>query len=395
MAIVQGAANTPITTKDTLGFNTTTTILERDVGPAIFYVDPSASPFTLLTSRSGDKPAHNPRFEWYEKELRPKIDQINAGAGYTSGDTALTVDSNLTFQVNDVVLVARTGETMRVTAVGTPANGITVVRGTGETSAAALLDNDDLFVIGSAWREGSDAGIPDEWQEVQKFNFTEIFRRPFGVSRTRQGTALLVGENPRSQLRAEKAIEHAIDIERAFMFGERAEFTTGETRRQTRGFNKWATSNVKDANGTLTENELEDWLADVFDATAAGDSRLLLASAKVCSVFDQLAAGRLQMVPSDKTYGIAVSQYQTSHGSLNIVKNRLLENGPSQTLAGERAWAIDPKMLSMRTFVNGRTKLRMDVQVPGVDGWIDEYLTEVGFQFKVPQVHGVLKNVTA
>lgn len=393
MAVIQGAANTPITTKDTLGFNTTTTILERDVGPAIFYVDPSASPFTLLTSRSGDKPAHNPRFEWYEKDLRPKIDAINAGGGYTAGDTALTVDNALTFQVNDVVLVARTGETMRVASIAAPV--ITVVRGTGETSAAALVDNDDLFVIGSAWREGADAGIPDEWQEVQKFNFTEIFRRPFGVSRTRQGTSLLVGDNPRSQLRAEKAIEHAIDIERAFMFGERAEFTTGETRRQTRGFNKWATSNVKDVSGTLTENELEDWLADVFDATSAGDSRLLLASAKVCSVFDQLAAGRLQMVPSDKTYGIAVSQYQTSHGSLNIVKHRLMESGTKDVLAGERAWAIDPKMLTMRTFVNGRTKLRTDVQVPGVDGWIDEYLTETGLQFKVPAVHGVLKNVTA
>lgn len=395
MAVIQTAANTPVTTKDTLGFNTTTAILERDVGPAIFYVDPSASPFTLLTSRSGDKPAHNPRFEWYEKDLRPKIDAINAGAGYTSGDTALTVDNSLYFQVNDIVLVARTGETMRVTLVGTPANGITVVRGTGETGAAALVDNDDLFVIGSAWKEGADAGIPDEWQEVQKFNFTEIFRRPFGVSRTRQGTSLLVGDNPRTQLRAEKAIEHAIDIERAFMFGERAEFTTGETRRQTRGFAKWATSNVKDVGGTLTENELEDWLADVFDATASGDSRLLLASAKVVSVVDQLAAGRLMMVPGDKTYGIAVSQYATSHGTLNIVKHRLMESGTKDVLAGERGWAIDPKMLTMRTFTNGRTKLRIDVQAPGVDGWIDEYLSEVGFQFKIPAVHGILKNVLA
>jgi hypothetical protein len=101
------------------------------------------------------------------------------------------------------------------------------------------------------------------------------------------------------------------------------------------------------------------------------------------------------MVPGDKTYGIAVSQYHTSHGSLNIVKHRLMESGTKDVLAGERAWAIDPKMLMQRTYTNGRTRLRMDVQVPGVDGNIDEYLTEAGFQFSVPQVHGVLKNVTA
>lgn len=392
MAVIQTAANTPVTTKDTVGFNTTTAILVRDVGPRIFYVDPSKAPFTLLTSRAGDKPCSNPRFEWYEKTLRPKVDAINAGAGYTAGDTALTVDNALYFQVNDIALVARTGEQLRVTAIAAPV--LTVVRGFGETSAAALVDNDDLFVIGSSWKEGADAGIPDEWQEEQKFNYTQIFRRPFGASATRQASETYF-DNPRAQLRAEKAIEHAIDIERAFMFGERLEFTTGETRRTTRGFDTWATSNVKDAGGTLTESELEDWFADVFEATAAGDSRLLLSSAKVVSVFDMLAGARLQTVPSDKTYGIAVSQYISSHGSVNIVKHRLMDSGTKDVLAGERAWAIDPKMLKMRTLRGRGTKLRMDVQTPGVDGWIDEYLTEVGLQFSVPQVHGVLKTVTA
>jgi len=395
MAVIQSTPGVPFTTKDTLGFNTTTSILEREVGPRIFYVDPSASPFTLLTSRSGNKPASNPRFEWYEKDLRPKIDAVNNGAGYTSGATALTVDNGFYFQVNDLVKVARTGEVMRVTTAAPTATVITVVRGVGETAAAALVDNDDLFIIGSSWAEGADAGAPDEWQEVQKFNFTQIFRRPFGLSRTRLGAETYF-DNPRAQLRAEKAVEHAIDIERAFMFGERYEDTVSAgTRRATRGFNTWATSNVKDVSGTLTENELEDWLGDVFDATSAGDTRLLLASTKVVSVIDQLAAGRLQTVPSDKTYGIAVSQYHTSHGSLNIVKHRLMESGAKDVLAGERAWAIDPKMLMMRTYSNGSTRLRMDVQVPGVDGVIDEYLTEAGFQFSVPAVHGVLKNVTA
>ncbi len=397
MAIVQTAVNTPVSTGNVLGINTTTSLLVREVGSKVFYVDPSASPFTLLSSRTGGTPVSQPRFEWYEKTLRPKYGQINAGAGYTAGDVSFVVDDSTIFQTNDLVKVTRTAEVMLVTGKS-DATHIQVTRAFGETSAAALVDNDDLFVIGSAWSEGADAGVPDEWQESQVWNLTQIFRRPFGATRTREASQTYVGQT-RPKLRAEKAIEHAIDIERAFLFGERKEQLTGGTNlviRGTRGFLAFATSNIKDAGGTLTENELEDWLADVFAKTASGDTRTLFASAKVVSVIDQLAAARLQMVPSDKTYGIAVGQYMTSHGTLNIVKHRLLENGLSggNGYAGY-ALAVDPKMLAMRDLNGGGTKLRPDVAVPGVDGWVDEYLTETGFQLMVPQVHGVLKNVTA
>ncbi len=402
MAVIQTAANVPVATKDVVGYNTTTALMIRDVGPRIFYVDPNESPFTLLVSRieGGGKTADNPRFEWFEQERRPKKDQINAAAGYTAGDVALTVDNAKYFQVNDIVEVPRTGELLRVTVVGTPANGITVVRGSaagiGETASAALLDNDDLFVIGSAWVEGADTGIPDEWQPVQSFNFTQIHRRPFGSTRTRQGTNTYAGDT-RSKLRADKAVEHAIDIEKAFLHSERSETsTTNSVFRLTRGFIQWATTNVKDFGGTVTEAELEDWAADLFNATGGSSTRLLLAANKVVSIIDQLAAARLQMVPSDKTYGIAVGQYITSHGTLNVVKHRLLENGAGGGGYANYALAIEPRSLMMRPFANGgRTSLRMNVQTPGVDGWIDEYLTEVGLQYTLDKVHGVGKNMTA
>lgn len=397
VTIKQNTANVPISTADTVGYGTTTSILVREVGSKIFYVDPSSNPFTLLTDRAGSMTASNPKYEWYEKELRTKADQSNGGN--TSGDLTLTVDNANVFQVNDSVLVPRTAEIFRVATIAS-ATTITVVRGVAGTSAAAISDNDDLFVIGSSWAEGADAGRPDEWQEVQKFNYTEIFRRPFGATRTRQGAETYFGD-ARAQLRAEKAIEHAMDIERAFIWGSRAEDTASSTavRRYTGGFLFYATSNVKDVSGTLTENELEDWMKDLFNVTASGDSRTLLAAPGVISVIDQLAAGRLQMVPSDKTYGIAVRQLLTAHGTLNLVKHRLLtagaSNAPAYTGYNTYALAIDPKFLKMRPFSNGSTKLRADVQTPGVDGFVDEYLTECGFQLVIPPAHGVLKNVTS
>lgn len=390
MAVVQKAAPGG-GTGDTLGFNGVTSVLVRDVGSKIFYVDPTAAPFTLLTSKAGSKVANNPKFEWYEKSLRPKKTQADGAA--LIGATSITVDDGTTFQVGDLVLNPRTSEIVRVTA--NTSTTITVVRAQAGTAAVAVADNDDLFVIGSANAEGGDVGTPDEWQEVQKYNYTQIFRRPFGATRTREGAESYFGQT-RPRLRAEKAIEHAIDMERAMLFGGRAEDTSGtQVRRTSGGFFFYATSNVKDAGGTLTEQELEDWLADVFATTSSGDSRTLFASPKVISVLDMLGLAKLQTVPSDKTYGISVKQYLTSHGTLNIVKHRLLENGAGGNGFGNYAIAVDTSRLMYRPYSNGATKLLIDRQSNGVDGYVDEYLTEAGWEIHNPAAHGTLKNVTA
>jgi hypothetical protein len=129
------------TSDQTQGYGSITSQFIREVGSRIFYVDPSAAPFTLLTDRAGSQVTNNVRFEWYEKTLRAKANQINNAAGYNNTATSLTVDNGFVFQVRDLVLVPRTGEIMLVTAV--TSTSITVVRGVAGTTAAALVDNDD------------------------------------------------------------------------------------------------------------------------------------------------------------------------------------------------------------------------------------------------------------
>jgi hypothetical protein len=398
MAVIKGgsSAPVPVSSVQATGYGLTTSILTREVGSKIFYLDPSANPFTLLTERAGSKTTNNPRYEWYEKALRPKNTQINNGAGYTAGEAgAHTVDDGLVFQVGDIVYIPATGEVVRVSA-STSTTVTFGTRGIGSTSATAVADNDDLFVIGSANVEGADVGIPDEWGETQKYNLTQIFRRPFGASRTREATDSYFGK-PRPRLRAEKGIEHAIDIERAFMFGYRDEVSSGNSVwRTTGGFTEFATENPLDLSGaSLAEPDLEGWLEDVFAHTASGDSRVIFASAQVITAFDQMAADKVRLVPSDKTYGISVKQYMTGHGTLNLVKHRLLEFGLGGDGPGDEAYVVDPKMLTMRTLAGASTKLLVDRQGPGVDGWVDEYLTECGLQLTNPEVHGRLKNVGA
>lgn len=337
----------------------------------------------------------NTKFEWMEKELPPKWDQVNNGAGYASGATAIVVDNAKYFSVGDIVNVVRTGEKTRVTAVDTTTQTLTVVRGIGNTAAAALLDNDDLQIIGSAYAEGSPLGLEKSTVEALLYNYTQIFRTPFGVTGSQDQSENYTGKD-RPRLRAEKGIEHKIDLERAALFGERNIDTTSTNnpRRYTGGALFFLNSNIKDAGGTLTGNEIEDWLQDVYQHTSGGDSRTLFASPKIISVIDQLAIGNLQLVPSDKTYGIAVRQWLTGHGTFNIVKHRLLDNGVGGQGYGGYGLLVDPKQWTYRPLGNRNTKLRTDVGVDGDDAYTDEYLTEAGFQVGLAKSQGYIKNVT-
>lgn len=373
----------------------------RDIEKRLAYLDPDAAPFTLILQKSGKRTVSNPKFEWMEKELPAKWLMVNNGGGYADNATSIVVDNGAGADaakftsVGDIINVVRTGEKIRVTAVDTATNTLTVVRGVGSTAAAAMLNNDDLQIIGTAYAEGSPLGLEKSHVEDYKYNYTQIFRTPFGVTGTQDQSENYTGKD-RPRLRAEKAIEHKIEIERTALFGERNIDTssTNNPRRYTGGALYFLNENIKDTGGTTTEPEIEVWLQDVFQHTAGGDSRLFLASPLIISVFDQLAAGRLQMVPGDKTYGITVRQWLTSHGTFNIVKHRLLESGLGGTGYGGYGLLVEPKQWKYCVLGNRSTKLRTDVHVDGDDAWTDEYLTECGWQVGLPKTQGVLKGVT-
>lgn len=366
----------------------------RDVTRRIHYLDPSAAPLTVLSKKASRKSAFNPKFEWIEKDLPARWTAVNNGAGYTAGDTAIVVDNGAYVSIGDVINIPRTGERVRVTNVVT--NTLTIVRSVGTTAAAALLDNDDLQIIGNSYAEGASAGVEKSHQEIYPFNYTQIVRTPFGVTGTQNESENYTGPD-KPRLRAEKSIEHMIDIERTVLFGER-EIDTASTNnpiRYTGGFLFWATSNAKDFGGVMTEAELEDWCEDLFHYTGGSDTRVIMAAPLPISVLDMLGVARLQLMPKDQTLGLSVKQFTTSHGTLMITKHRLLETGPTSGQGyGGHMLAVEPNALTYRFMRNRDTKLRMDIQANDLDGWKDEYLTEVGWQVANPQLHGVGSNIT-
>jgi len=376
-------------------------ILKVEVAPELALLDVNRYPLVALLSNAGKDPftgqgvpvkkkaTHNPKFSWWEDKYGEVWDAINSATGYLATATDLVVDNATYFTKYDVVKVPRTGETMLVTNVNISTNTLTVTRSIGSVAAAALVDDDPLVIIGSAMEEGSKARDVNTTSAVENYNLCQIFKTTIGATETLQNTDLYSGDDLVSQ-RKKKGIEHMVAIERAFLFGEKAIDTSGtHPRRYTGGILERIATNVQDeSSSTLTEAEFESFLEMLFKHGST--TKYLFASAKVLSAINLWARGKLQMVPTDKTYGINITRYLSAHGEVLVIKHPLLEGA----IYGGMAIGLDMETLTYRFLQNRDTFLKSNVQDPDEDVRKDQYISEVGLEIKQEERAALLKGVT-
>jgi len=360
-----------------------------DMSTKIALLQPSKAPLITLLKRLSKRNAINPIFHWLEDDLQARWDAVNQ-VNETAVGTAVIVDNADLFSVADIVKVPRTGEVMKVTAVDSATNTLTVVRAYGTTSAALLVDNDPLVIIGNAFKEGSTAGTPKTVSTTTVFNYTQIFRTPIKITKT-QDASELYGGSDRPYQRMKKGIEHAIDLERAAWFGEKSEHTSGdEIIRTTAGIIPLITANAVtyDASNALTEDNFEKaFLEDLF--RYGSDTKTMFCSGRVISVINSWGRDKIQTVVGEETYGLKIYRYISAHGALNLVKHHLFEGD----VYGRMAVALDLEKVKIRPLVGRDTKLNTNIQPNDADYYLDEYITETGFEVKLPQTHGILNNV--
>jgi hypothetical protein len=360
-----------------------------DMAQKILLLEPDAAPLTVITKNIDKRKTGNPKFQWFEDELDPRFDAVNNGAGYASGATSIVVDNGAYFEVQQLVYVPRTGEMMRVTAIST--NTLTVVRGVGST-AAALVDNDELLIANTAQPEGDASRVARSRNPTPVFNYTQIFRTPWDATETERHSEFEADDDWDYQA-MKHGIEHKKDIEYALMIGRPSEDTSsGQARRTTGGFAHFVSSNVTDAGGTFTEAELFTALRPSFRFGAK--EKWGFASQLSVDVMNGFPRGKLEIQQGEKTFGLRVMQYISPHGTLNLVTHYLLEGS---TLGGQ-IWIMDTDVVTYRYLQNKRggrdTALHTEIQANDVDGRKDEYLTECGLQFGLEKRHGKVIGIT-
>lgn len=377
-----------------------------DMSDRIYLLEPQAAPLYVLVSRLNKRVAINTTVQWLEDVLNPSWTTLHASSGSAfSGESYLLTAHNPSyFNVYDLIKIPSTGEICLVTAVSNATSAVTVERcyTSAATTAAGPAADADVVIIGSAFEEGSAESTLSTVSSKTSVitNYLQIFRKSVEITKSMANTELYGGAD-RPYQRKKKGIELMRDLERTFLFGEPLQDTgtyasVSHARRTSGGIFHYITTNATAAGGALTESEFEGFLRSVF--RYGSNTRYLFCSPLVVSVISLWAQGKLQMFPKDKTYGIAISQYLSPHGTVNLVKEIMLENagGVSSTSNyGGYAVAVELEDVVYRYLQNRDVQFETEIQHPADDFYKDQYICEVGMEFHNEEKHAELTGVTS
>lgn len=389
--------------------NVQTAQRKYDVANRILRYLPDAAPFTVLLKNLNSAAVIDATFKILEEQPQPWADAINLAAGYTAAATSIVVDHASYFKLTDLVKNERTGEIFKVNAAPTVATNTlgTIIRGYAGTAAAAMLDNDPLRILGGAYEDGSAASAVKMVKVDSNTNYTQRFKEALQIPDVMMSTELY-GEPELDRLRKSKGIAHLIKIENALIHGGKALYNTGtaiattsEELRTTGGLLYWLSSNIKTlGNGSLaggdalTESDFNIWLEDLmkFPGPSGTNKKTLFSSPRLCTVIDGWGRDKLRTLPSDETYGIAVKQYISSHGTVNIIKHPMLEGA----YYGSYGVMVDMSAVGYRYLRDLDTKLYVDISNrAAASGQVDQYESECGLYLALEALHGVIKGVNS
>ncbi|MDO4732464.1 MAG: DUF5309 family protein [Bacillota bacterium] len=358
-----------------------------DMAKDIALLDPNEAPFLtfLKVLREDCRVVYNPKFEWLEDDLLETWSRVSGDVS-ASASSIPVADASI-FRVGDVLKLPASGENLLVTAVSDDA--LTVVRGYGSTAAASIADQAALLNIGPAMEENSSMRVAKSTQETNGYNYTQIFRTPIALSGT-EAASMLHGGKDRAYQRRKASIEHKRDIARALYFGQRKEDLSGTApRRSMGGLVEMLGDNNKvsfdSSNNPLSYRNFDSKVArEVF--RHGSQNKLLIAGPNLAAAINSWADKKLVTDVSKDTYGLRVKNLITTYGDLKVIYDPLLEG----EIYEGYGFVLDTENVRY-AYLDGRdTKLNVGVQSPGLDGIVDEFLTECSLELRLPQTHMVI-----
>lgn len=267
----------------------------KDFREMILFRNPKGtSPIFALSARSKKRSVSDPEFAWWDE---PNVNvRLQVNGSHASGLTVIAVDSSdpdttttdrqygtaRHLKAGDILQVEKTetdtydNELLQVVSVLSDTQ-FTVKRGVAGSTAATIADDSYLTLIGSAYAEGTDAPAATTRNPLKFYNYTQIFKDTYELSKTADVTKTRTG-NAWSNDKKRKTFDHARNIEWAMLFGRRYE-TTGDNGKPLR-FMGGLRSFIPDSRTTIfatniTVNTLLDAVYPVFDFDSpAGDERI-------------------------------------------------------------------------------------------------------------------------
>jgi hypothetical protein len=372
-----------------------------DMDREIAMLHDDTTQFVTALQRVATKECHSSKIEWLEDQLFPRLSTL--AASITSGAGTMTVASGEGpyFRQGDVVRIATTGEAVGVSAAPST-DTVGIVRSVGATAAASAASGVDVVIVGNASAQGASLGVRSVTERVAAYNYTQIFRHPYGFTNTLTASELYGGNEPMKE-RKKKGIEHKRAIEHALFLGARDFIAAGlggsdnEPTTFVGGLFEYISTNVKDPSGAMDKAEFETFMQALLQYGTK--NKLLFVSPLISSIISGYARDNwVRSRPDDTRWGINVDAFISGAFGFEVpvvVKRDWGEFQTTSSQYGSWAFLVDMGSVLLRPLRGRNTKLLLNRQGNSEDQTVEEYLTETSLQIEQEKKHGLIKNATS
>lgn len=306
-----------------------------------------------------------PTYKWKERDEANDIFEFNAIA--TDAATSITFVSTTGLYTGLVIRNIVTNEQMRIVSI-TSATVAVLERWVGTVAAAAIAVGEGMQVLGSASTKWQ-ASLAAFWVANQeRTNFFQKFLTTFDQDDFDNLAYKIKGGE---EIVAEKTIQHALEIEKAALFGQKKASTDPVTGKAYYTM-EWVIENCKrgwsnDISASLTRITLEEALQNPLKYTKDGSyKKIVLCGTWVKSAISALFESRLQ-VTDIKDVDLRFESLRINQGEFIFIEHPLLD---AETGYNGIMFIIDPSFTKViypegkdvikNAGMNGKTRFVMN-----------------------------------
>lgn len=319
-----------------------------DVSEDIFsYVEKAK--FLKLLSKIGSDPADSPKIYWKGYDV-PSFYTLASGT-YNATATDIELHSVAGIYASTVLINTATNEQMRVTAVNRDTNHVTVTRGAAGTTAQAINNGDNIFILGTA-EEESGTGPEVTVSKGEAYNYAQIWKHEYPITHTVEATRFRL--NSLKQDLDELFNRHSIEIENAMFWGQRY-YDENNGIYYLGGMNYWVPGDNVGTVSTASFNR--DWFDNFLIHKGfmhGSEEKYMFAGATAFQyIYNLYVPGERNLV-TDERLGLKLVEINApSGGVLHIIKHPLFRGDYEKV-----AFIVDMKNVTYRPLIkSGMYKL--------------------------------------
>lgn len=367
-----------------------------DFASAILQLFPTGSaPLFALSSGMESADASDPTVTWFEESHISGRSTCTVASNNNNNGSTATVDDASSYVIGTVLLVEETGE--YIYASGVTGNQLTMERGFAGTTPANISVGNHLQRIGTTFEESSSRPTGVANLGYARFNFMQIFRNSWDISRTAKRTEFYTGDVV-AKNKQDAMLFHSEDIERAMWFGRRTiGVRNAKTYRTMDGILSQITTNITTAGGTTTYDQFNAFLQPIFEKNVRGkpNERIAFCGNKALTVINKIAKlnATMYIEPGETEFGMKVTKWFTPYGDISLMTHPLFVESPLWTA---NLYVLHPGAIRIRYLDRTHTDAYdKDGTRAGVDGDFGVLTTECSIEYKLEKTGGQLLQMQA